>query len=231
MKRESNQDFAICRDYMRNLCARGDTCKYKHPDKKYVFCHDYQKGKCTRDDCIFIHCSRDDEQHYKQFGELPPHLAGLPQVNLSTVCKDYTRGECRRINCKFRHPSREERVERDRQSADPPFVKRMRYETEVFIERPPSPWTVHDENEMLKKTVANLKKQVSDLQATNEFLLEQNAQMRMKDKVSAGLVTVPTVTLTNAAQIQTPQVNGTAIRAVTAGVATVPVSIAAVAGI
>lgn len=42
----------VCRDYMRNVCRRGASCKFRHPEQfeaeelgkqiEYVFCHDYQ---------------------------------------------------------------------------------------------------------------------------------------------------------------------------------------------
>ena len=42
----------VCRDYMRNVCRRGASCKFRHPDNfeaeelgkqiEYVFCHDFQ---------------------------------------------------------------------------------------------------------------------------------------------------------------------------------------------
>lgn len=56
-----------------------------------------------------------------------------------------------------------------------------------------------EENAMLRKKVEELKKQVSDLTATNEFLLDQNAQLRMGGKRTANVtaVTVPAVTITN----------------------------------
>lgn len=82
--------------------------------------------------------------------------------------------------------------------------------------------------------------QVSDLTATNEFLLDQNAQLRMSGKRTANMtaVTVPAVTITNTvppSQAPTPQqmvnaaVAAGTLRTVTASVATVPVSIATVA--
>ena len=82
--------------------------------------------------------------------------------------------------------------------------------------------------------------QVSDLTATNEFLLDQNAQLRMSGKRTANVtaVTVPAVTITNTvppSQAPTPQqmvnaaVAAGTLRTVTASVATVPVSIATVA--
>ena len=56
-----------------------------------------------------------------------------------------------------------------------------------------------EENTMLRKKIEELKKQVSDLTATNEFLLDQNAQLRMGGKRTTNVtaVTVPAVTITN----------------------------------
>ncbi|XP_034938160.1 zinc finger CCCH domain-containing protein 10-like [Chelonus insularis] len=99
---------------------------------------------------------------------------------------------------------------------------------------------LEDENSLLRKKIEELKKQVSDLTATNEFLLDQNAQLRMSGKRTANVtaVTVPAVTITNTvppSQAPTPQqmvnaaVAAGTLRTVTASVATVPVSIATVA--
>ncbi|XP_063978631.1 zinc finger CCCH domain-containing protein 10-like [Diachasmimorpha longicaudata] len=98
---------------------------------------------------------------------------------------------------------------------------------------------LEDENSLLRKKIDELKKQVSDLTATNEFLLDQNAQLRMSGKRTANVtaVTVPAVTITNTvppSQAPTPQqmvnaaVAAGTLRTVTASVATVPVSIATV---
>ena len=214
---KENKRANVCRDFVRNVCTRGANCKYTHP-LKYIFCWDYQNGKCRRSGCAFIHCSREDEEHYNQFGELPPHLLELPQVQndlnrvhgeRNTICK--CRGNIQRL------PTIEIELE--------PMQKRRRFEAETFLVRE-KPWTLEDENVYLRSIVDCLKKKVDDLQATNEFLLEQNAQMRLSDKSGAlTAVTVPAVTITNATQMP-PQ----AIRTVTASVATVPVSIATVAG-
>lgn len=68
----------ICRDYLRNVCKRGDRCKYRHPSSEeakslgrqaqYTFCHDYQNSGCHRPNCKFMHCTRDEEDYYKQTG-------------------------------------------------------------------------------------------------------------------------------------------------------------------
>ncbi|XP_014250727.1 zinc finger CCCH domain-containing protein 10-like [Cimex lectularius] len=230
MKPDEKEKRVVCRDFLKNACGRGDVCKYLHPKEKYVFCHDYQNGKCFREMCAFVHCSREDEEHYTQTGDLPPHIQQLvdkPRLNVkelasdsTPMCKDFLKGECDRDNCKYRHVHTGCLM-----SFNDCLSKRRRVELEYVGQQY---WTVEDENAFLRKTVAELRKRVDDLQATNEFLLEQNAQMRLTDKTQ-GLtaVTVPAaVTITNG-QIQ-PQVSA-AIRTVTASVATVPVSIAAVA--
>ncbi|XP_015509197.1 zinc finger CCCH domain-containing protein 10 [Neodiprion pinetum] len=100
-------------------------------------------------------------------------------------------------------------------------------------------FNLEDENALLKKKIEELKKQVNDLTATNEFLLDQNAQLRMSGKRTTNVtaVTVPAVTITNTvppSQAPTPQqmvnaaVAAGTLRTVTASVATVPVSIATV---
>jgi len=58
-----------------------------------------------------------------------------------------------------------------------------------------------EENTMLHKKIEELKKQVSDLTASNEFLLDQNAQLRMGDKRTAN-VTAVTITSTGAPTMQ-----------------------------
>lgn len=80
---------------------------------------------------------------------------------------------------------------------------------------------LEEENNLLHKEIAQLKRQVSDLTATNEFLLDQNANLRVSNKQRNDTVNMPAVTITNT---NTPQV----IRTVTASVATVPVSLATV---
>lgn len=57
--------------------------------------------------------------------------------------------------------------------------------------------SLQDENNFLKKRIIDLKKQVSDLTAANEFLLDQNAQLRIGRKNgSVGAVTPVSVTVT-----------------------------------
>lgn len=85
---------------------------------------------------------------------------------------------------------------------------------------------LEEENSMLQKEIAQLKKQVSDLTATNEFLLDQNATLRVSGKRTL-TVTMPTATITNTMTHNTPSQQQQVLRTV-ASVAAVPVSLATV---
>ncbi|KAK0083129.1 hypothetical protein PV325_009299 [Microctonus aethiopoides] len=324
----------VCRDFLRNVCHRGKRCKYLHersndnPIEEYTFCHDFQNGMCNWPGCRFLHCTENEEKHFRATGELPSHIVNRMKNNLDKseypLCKDFIKGSCQRINCKFRHYKKEESqhniinsplmnpsrsqhnidnisnndtrryVEEDRNfhwqledhhhslvvnngfnaslypgdHTGPPEPKRRIVsagETIVHFETSPlvgqhtaqPPVTsgyyypviarndtraiiLDDENSLLRKKIEELKKQVNDLTATNEFLLDQNAQLRMSGKRTTNVtaVTVPAVTITNTvppSQAPTPQqmvnaaVAAGTLRTVTASVATVPVSIATVA--
>jgi hypothetical protein len=61
---------------------------------------------------------------------------------------------------------------------------------------------MEDENFMLKRRIEELKKQVSDLVATNEYLLSQNATLRLTNmqKESQGVSGASVVSLVSMAQ-------------------------------
>lgn len=70
----------VCRDFLRNCCRRGPNCRFSHPElsegKKcdlpmLTFCHDFQNRECRRPNCKFVHCSKQDEELFKQTGKLP----------------------------------------------------------------------------------------------------------------------------------------------------------------
>ena len=95
----ANKEDNVCRDFLRNVCRRGDRfgvhtlspplihvfyrCKYNHPAEtapeaiecaaklqdKMEFCHDFQNGRCHRTSCKFIHCNGEVEQEFKSSGK------------------------------------------------------------------------------------------------------------------------------------------------------------------
>ena len=316
----------ICRDYLRNVCKRGKRCRYRHPHpseaqklgrrQEYTFCHDFQNAGCHRTNCKFIHCTREEEEYYKQTGQLAVRLQQAAALCVGAVpselpllrgevpiCKDFLKGDCKRAaKCKYRHLNSTEYqyelrrptdghldaavaltdLEKPEYEAMPtaaavapmtPF-KRRRLETEELENGyalanhttpstqvhnhnhmqapthpqpahalsaaavnhlptpphnpPPQPTTLHptvpppphigfrslpaqtanyhlleEENALLRRKIEELKKQVSDLAATNEVLLEQNARFR-SSKNNAVSSAPPVVTVS---QVVTPTIS------------------------
>lgn len=209
----------ICKQYLWSECWR-ENCRYKH-----VSMSEYKKVQ-RRSSSPFVN----EEEHV--FERLD-----VDYDNKNKYVDDYYEPEIKRSRPSGyldESDAMDNRIDR----VDSVTV----YENGGHYSSRPQPertyMMLEEENMMLRERVSELKKRVDDLQVTNEFLLEQNAQLRLRDKSTTGLttVTVPAVTITNtvpgANQIQqtpTPQqmVNA-AIRTVTASVATVPVSLAAV---
>ncbi len=316
----------ICRDFLRNVCKRGRRCKYRHPPahearelgkrQEFTFCHDFQNSGCRRANCRFIHCTREEEDYYKQTGQLPVRLQQAAALGIGVVpnelpllkgevpiCKDNLKGGCKRGNrCKYRHISSAEyhAYEASRTPVLEPNVaatptatvtngvytatsytedfngldyetasKRRKLDPAATVQaaaaaaapaaaapptfdltQPPPPipdaTTVHnpftvpetnnnqflhppptangaltvppptyrilrtpadyrlmeEENVVLRRKVEELKKQVSDLAATNEVLLEQNARYR-SSKVTAVNAGPPVVSVS---QVVTPTI-------------------------
>jgi len=234
----------ICRDFLRNVCRRGDRCKFSHPTEraetetegprlqdKMEFCHDFQNNRCSRNLCKFIHCSSDVEAEFKKSGYLPPVVrdqvinkgiaVDFPATTYNGVpiCKDYLKGLCvRDTRCKFRHlnPMEYDLEMNAYQSRRRPtpfglghyfdedeagvgmFERRGRPDRKrrclegPYSEGGPPPHAfqmVQEENLQLRTQIQELEKRVSDLTATNEFLLDQNAQLRMGVKPAASVST------------------------------------------
>ena len=81
---ELKKGNGVCRDFLRNVCRRGDRCKFSHPGEregandgqgdgaklqdKMEFCHDFQNNRCNRTQCRFIHCPADVETEFNKSG-------------------------------------------------------------------------------------------------------------------------------------------------------------------
>lgn len=188
------------------------------------------------------------------------------------ICKDYLKGECRRAGrCKFRHMStyelqqeniqinnrnRKDHFDNHNQNENysggyEPPAKRRAYENSYSEnsftgERRPMMSQhyrfLEEENAMLLHKIEELKKQVVDLTATNEFLLDQNAQLRVSKQtlvspISQQLIphtltpiipSLPPPTITQLSQIPLNSDLGAASLApdITLGQGIAPVSIA-----
>ncbi|KAK2511785.1 hypothetical protein Q9233_016715 [Columba guinea] len=185
----------ICRDFLRNVCKRGKRCRFRHPDisevtnlgvrkNEFIFCHDFQnkdkeevpicrdflKGDCQRGaKCKFQHLQRDYE--YEARGMAAREQGIVPAGR--------------------RYDAYDGIYDADRYDDHEPVLKRRRadglhfetYEYSFGGPRGVEYRLLEEENMMLRKRVEDLKKQVNNLLATNEVLLEQNAQFRNQAKV------------------------------------------------
>lgn len=116
----------ICRDFLKNICNRGNRCKFYHPPETQTsaainFCIDFQNRDCLRDNCRFVHASRDEVERYKHTREvtlpLARAIAAVTQGNTIAgipVCKEFQSSKCARgaARCRYWHVNIEE--ERDR---------------------------------------------------------------------------------------------------------------------
>ena len=117
----------ICRDYLNNICNRGNRCKFYHPEEHdgkalnaaeepYQFCIDFQNQGCHRDNCRYVHAFREDVDRYKRSGDvtlgLARALAALMRgdnINGIPICKEFQNGHCARgSQCRYWHINKDE---------------------------------------------------------------------------------------------------------------------------
>ncbi|XP_028397358.1 zinc finger CCCH domain-containing protein 10-like [Dendronephthya gigantea] len=174
-------DEQICRDFQRGVCSRGDKCKFAHPSgmgsepkDQPMICRDFQNGTCNRSTCKYLHVTNQEEKDFMRTGQLPPgHPRGVRGRDSNVpICKDFLNHKCNRgSGCKFRH------IPEDMYGGgggyyDEPPRKRPRDAMDNDYRY------LMEENVSLRRKVSELQKDVSDLRATNDILLEQNARYR-----------------------------------------------------
>ncbi|XP_054713079.1 LOW QUALITY PROTEIN: zinc finger CCCH domain-containing protein 10-like [Uloborus diversus] len=178
------KELVFCHDFQNKECRRPN-CKFVHCTKQEE--EIFRTTGCLPDTVLDMGKRR------------------LLQNTKVPIWKDYLKGECRRAgHCKFRHLSAYEfqvesnqnnKMRRDRCDSNDrydfnefePQPKRRAYESysdgPYALERrammSPHYRMLEEENAMLLHKIEELKKQVVDLTATNEFLLDQNAQLRV----------------------------------------------------
>ncbi|KAF7654455.1 hypothetical protein LDENG_00069610 [Lucifuga dentata] len=154
----SRGEVPICRDFLKGECQRGNKCKFRHVKKDY----EYEPSRVGV-----------GQRRYDRSSLYDPLLeSGLFEAGPLEASVDHTALQLKR-----------RRLEGFR-LAD--CNGGGHYELGVQATFPPRPLEyrfLEEENSLLRKRVEELKKQVSNLIATNEVLLEQNAQFRSQTKV------------------------------------------------
>lgn len=197
MSAAQEQGKSECRDFARGVCNRGNKCKFYHPQRneavkveadKLPICKDFQNKGCDRMKCKFLHISQREEEQYNITGVLPEHGGRPENVHAlgvtggggvvpgppSDVCKDFLNNICQRgSRCKFRHVTEEQYLSEMGGAGGMMYGKRRRDDFGGG-----NMMAMNEENEMLRRKITDLQRQVMDLRQMNDTLYEQNTRYR-----------------------------------------------------
>jgi len=206
----SSEDRSTCRDFERGVCNRGDKCRYAHPqgieqadNHKLPICKDFQNKGCTRMKCKFLHVTVAEEAEYMKSGTLPSH-GGRPELNISLLqrptpsnemCKDFLKNMCERgSRCKFSHS-----IDRGGGGGDVMYEDMNRIREDCYSV------SNAEENEMLKRKIADLQREIMELRQMNDSLYDENTRYRAQIHMVATVAGNPTLAAmhTNANNIVT----------------------------
>ncbi|KAG2468316.1 ZC3HA protein, partial [Polypterus senegalus] len=172
----SRGEVPICRDFLKGECQRGNKCKFRHLKKDF----DYDVMRSAVPGLGVV-------GNVALTDRTPRDQPGVPGVSGVVGVRRFDRGIPY-------EPMMEGVYEAGYEDFDSGLqMKRRRMDGMRFGEgfdygiqaspRPVDYRMLEEENALLRKRVEDLKKQVSNLIATNEVLLEQNAQFRSQAKV------------------------------------------------
>lgn len=153
----SSGKIPICKDYLKGDCRRGGRCKFRH----------LSPGEPD----VAIGCANGSRITRNRFNEDYETFERRDRFDM------YERRESYEPDLKRRHFDDYSPMQIMMSPADRhPFTQLNANEYQM----------VQEENNALRRKVEALRKQVADLTATNEFLLDQNAQLRLS-KPSTGV--------------------------------------------
>lgn len=190
------KEYVFCHDFQNKECRRPN-CKFLHCTKQEEeffhntgklpphiqdainaskdmreICKDFMKGDCRRGArCKFRHPNPDFDMGPNPRGRFERFDRGFDDFN------PYEPEPKRRMfDDRFGGPPMMDRPSRGGEPLLPPPAPPV----------PPDYRMLEDENSLLRRKIDDLKKQVADLTATNEFLLDQNAQLRLSRHGGSG---------------------------------------------
>lgn len=197
---KSDRQIPLCKDFLSGQCKRGMKCKYRHRSIGDIEYEDRRRSSnSSYQPETRIKSSRDSPRESSPFDEYSHDIAR------------------RRITSELPFYSRQSRLDEYASGGS------------IYYEIPRTPRSIRDyeeENLRLHRKLEDLRKQVDDLTATNEVLLEQNARLRtIKSDVSAVLLAESHLVRSTSA-ITPAQVH---LTAATAGVVPYPARVPAAA--
>nr|CAB3267872.1 zinc finger CCCH domain-containing protein 10 [Phallusia mammillata] len=187
--------YEFCHDFQNSQCQRLN-CRFIHCSKEEEELYNTTKKlplklKLQFDfgigDCFLGH----DKHHFESEKPLDPN---------SPVCWDFINRECfRGRKCKFVHLDPQQAAKYEAELSAGIKRPRILMDDKEGYDEDCNDFTtfsssqemsggdiiskhLQEENQSLKKRIQELEKQVSDLSATNEVLLEQNAQFRLQKR-------------------------------------------------
>lgn len=140
-----------------------------------VFCHDFQNASCQRINCRFLHYSLQEEEYYRTYNILPSSEPKTSKI----FCNDMAAyGQCCHSEACQKNSS-ENNLKRSSIDSryDQQNSKRYRDQSDEFdiltvIRR------MDDEQKNLRHRIESNEIKIANLYATNEYLMQQNAQIR-----------------------------------------------------
>lgn len=174
-------EVPLCKDFLKRECQRGKKCKFLHIAETRV------------------------QQNRTEDYDIPEakrrHQENLDAGTFQTI-----------TSRQVEYGLRGERLSTSSSTTQCSYCKQNSFNTKIHSycthtngSNPLELGVLYEENLLLRKKVEELKKQVSDLMATNEFLLEQNAHFRIQGKfstaTSVATVTLPAVTLASSVTV------------------------------
>ena len=157
--------------------------------------------------CKFLHVTPEEEAEYNISGKLPEHgghpeKTSNPSLLPDDVCKDFLNGKCDRgSRCKFMHVSERE-LYRNSATMGGMYGKRLRGD-DFYGGTQTSDAALLEENELLRRKITDLQKEVLSLREMNDTLYDENARCRSQMYASSNTATANQVNSYN--QVVYPQ--------------------------
>lgn len=196
--------YEFCHDFQNQGCDR--------PSCRFIHCSEEIEQLYQEQGILPIRLKYEFELGVQELFAAPSvDTTNTSQDKSRPVCRDFIQRQCRRgKKCRFVHldsqldkedtntqlshmrPRQDMRSRNENEALSEHVMhadKRMRLIRDCHDEsgaclHPDALQHMKDENIMLRKEVAELRKQVSGLSATNEVLLEQNAQFRLQKRLT-----------------------------------------------